>query len=146
MKIVKINYSEQPLTIPQDCYDRVGCDVFFHVPTKEKPMVVNLPSLKTEVRMRLWFKVFILDVEKNAETNNITINAAGEEKVNGVSKLTLKTNGACVMLIPVGASDWICFTPSLPDKKKKKNDKDEDVSTDAGNGVPAPAPAAGAAK
>lgn len=125
MKIVKINVSGQPLMIPSECYERAGCDVFFYVSTKSTPMELSLPSLKDEIKMRMWFKIFIFDNEKNAETNNITLKASGNEKINGASELVLKTNGAAVIIQPIGDSDWMCFTPAMPVEIKKKKKEEE---------------------
>jgi hypothetical protein len=88
-------------------------------------MELSLPSLKDEIKMRMWFKIFIFDNEKNAETNNITLKASGNEKINGASELVFKTNGAGAIIQPIGDSDWMCFIPAMPVEIKKKKKEEE---------------------
>lgn len=123
------NQPEYSLSIPDDCYQR-GIDIMMHVMTKKNQVIITLPSLRDEVKMRGFFKVFLFDSERNAEVNNITIRTQRDEKVNGVQEIILKTNGAGGMIVPVNNQDWMFFSPSLPlesSVKAKKSDKNQNV-------------------
>ena len=119
MKISKVVVPDITLQVPDECYMR-GEDALFHVQTAKRPMVVNLPSIAKETRMRWGWCMFIFDSERNAEKNNITIRAVGDDRINGVTELVLKANGICVMIQPVGINDWVCFIPVMPDAGKSR--------------------------
>jgi hypothetical protein len=124
MKLLKINLPEQNLSIPDDCYQR-GIDIMLHVETKKNAVVLTLPSLRDEVRMRGFFKIFLFDTERNCEVNNITIRTQRDEKMNGVSEIVLESNGAGAMIVPVNGQDWMFFSPSTPKVEKTKKEKEQ---------------------
>lgn len=129
MKFIKIQLPESNLVIPEDCYQRAGVNVCAQVYAKKNPVTLILPSLMGDLKMRFHFKVFVFDIERSAEENNITVKAVGDERINGASEIVLKTNGACVIVQPVGDKDWFCFTPSMPlevEKKKVVSKKGEE--------------------
>ncbi len=49
----------------------------------------------------------IVDTDINSATNNITINASGSNKINGLSSITISTNGAAVRIYAVGVNDYL---------------------------------------
>lgn len=124
MKLLKINQPEQHLSIPDDCYQR-GIDIMLHIETKKSAVVLTLPSLRDEVKMRGFFKIFLFDTERNAEVNSITIRTQRDEKINGVQEIILKSNGAGAMIVPVNGQDWMFFTSFIPKFEKAKKREDE---------------------
>jgi hypothetical protein len=128
MKFLATDRPEFNLSMDNDFYQRGGADVMLHVKTKKNAVVVTLPSIKDEVKMRLWFKIFLLDIERNSEVNSITIKTSRSERINGTNEINLKLNGIGVMIVPMSNEDWMCFIPMMAGegKAKEKNKKDKE--------------------
>lgn len=114
MQQVKINSTEATIVIPKEVYERAGNDIFAHIAPQKTPVTITLPSLRDEIKMRFWFKIFLLSLEKTAESNIIIVKAHGKEMINGQSEIAFNSNGTGVMIIPVGNDDWMCFLPAMP--------------------------------
>lgn len=117
------NQKEYGLSIPDDCYQR-GIDIMLHVMTEKTDVILTLPSLRDEIKMRGFFKVFVFDTERNAEANNIVIRTQRNEKINGVSEIILQVNGAGGMIVPVNNQDWMFF-PAFTAKYDKPKKREE---------------------
>jgi hypothetical protein len=135
MKFLNTKQTEYNLSLDNDFYQRGGVDVMLHVKTKENAVIVTLPSLKDEVKMRLWFKIFLFDIERNSEVNNITIRTSRNEKINGTNEINLKLNGIGVMIQPMSTEDWMCFIPMMAGEgkvKEKSGKKEKEEPATAG--------------
>lgn len=72
--------------------------------------LVNLPAMATAVGQT----VTILDLYGGANSNNITIDASGTEKINGATQLVLSTAYKSVTLLCTGQAshEWIVINAS----------------------------------
>lgn len=120
MKLIKVTEPERTLMIPDECYQTVGRHAYFHVYTSKNQVILNLPSLQHEIKMRFWFNIFIFDIDKNCEVNNIIVRAEKGEFINGKSEIVLKSNGVGAMLAPLGNNDWMCVASITPSPEKIK--------------------------
>jgi hypothetical protein len=67
---------------------------------------INLPEITSLIRNPFGTEYYIVDYQKNAEANPITINAFAGESIQGLSSIVLDTNGESVYLATDGVN-WI---------------------------------------
>jgi hypothetical protein len=79
---------------------RLLCD------TSLAPVIINMPSIAS--LSGFWnVKIFIVDASQNAETNNITINAVGGNKIGSDTSEVINKNGGALEIQVLSSTNWL---------------------------------------
>ena len=81
-------------------------DVLIFCDTSTGAVALNLLEIPTD----LWnttYKLYVIDANNNAQTNNITINAPVGFQVNNASSLVISTNGGIALIRIVNNTDYL---------------------------------------
>jgi hypothetical protein len=82
--------------------------VYLECDTTSAPVIINLFEIKD--LNRFWnVQIFVIDQNKNSQTNTITINVGGTDRINSVghSSIELNENGGSIQLTPANDTSWI---------------------------------------
>jgi len=77
--------------------------VFLFVDTSVSPKSITLPAASAVVAGRLYI---VKDVSGNSEVNNITVNRAGADLIDGQTSLVISSNFATSFIVGDGTSAW----------------------------------------
>jgi hypothetical protein len=89
---------------PTDLY--ISIDVTLGVATMVLPKISTVFDNTSVNNIYSYIGIRFFDLINNASVNNIIVEAADGDFVNGQSKITLNTNGVGGLVTPVGSNNW----------------------------------------
>jgi hypothetical protein len=70
---------------------------------------ILLPSIINSNADQIGYQVVIQDGTNSASINNIVITSVNGELINGLTSVTIDTNGGAIMLVPFASKYWIAY-------------------------------------